>query len=234
MTERRLTLDSAPFAGKTGRGVVVAVVDSGIVSGHPHVGVVDRGVSLVADDPTDFRDRIGHGTAVTAVIREKAPDAELIAVRVFDRTLSTSAEVLADGIVWAAEHGAALINLSLGTANPAREEVLQRAVERASSLGALVVAAYASEGPRWLPGSLAGVVGVELDWSCARDEVVVQDAAQHRIVFRATGLPRPVPGVPVERNLSGLSFAVANTTGFLAREPRYCRDELSSSRTTST
>jgi hypothetical protein len=42
-------------------------------------------------------------------------------------------------------------------------------------------------------------------------------------------LPRPIPGVPVERNLSGLSFAVANATGFLAREPQYFRDASSSS-----
>jgi hypothetical protein len=33
----------------------------------------------------------------------------------------------------------------------------------------------------------------------------------------ASGYPRPIPGVPPERNISGLSFAVANVTGFLAR-----------------
>ena len=43
----------------------------------------------------------------------------------------------------------------------------------------------------------------------AVDEVIVDLAA--------SGYPRPIPGVPVERNLSGISFAVANVTGFLAR-----------------
>jgi len=36
-------------------------------------------------------------------------------------------------------------------------------------------------------------------------------------VFRASGYPREIPGVPRERNLSGISFAVANVTGLLAR-----------------
>jgi hypothetical protein len=39
----------------------------------------------------------------------------------------------------------------------------------------------------------------------------------HPVSFAAAGFPRPIPGVPVERNLSGISFAVANVTGFLAR-----------------
>jgi subtilisin family serine protease len=217
VTTRRYSLDTPPFTGRTGRGVTVAVVDSGIASGHPHVGAIQRGIALVGEDPSDFRDRIGHGTAVAAAIREKAPDAELLAVRVFDRALSTSADTLARAIVWSAEHGAALINLSLGTNNPAREALMREAVIRVQSLGALVVAASAGTSPRWLPGSLDGVVGVELDWECPRDQIHMVERSDHRVTLRASGFPRPIPGVAPERNLSGLSFAVANATGFLAR-----------------
>jgi hypothetical protein len=43
------------------------------------------------------------------------------------------------------------------------------------------------------------------------------------VTFRASGFPRPIPGVPPEKNLQGPSFAVANATGvlaaILAREP---------------
>jgi len=38
-------------------------------------------------------------------------------------------------------------------------------------------------------------------------------------VYRASGWPRPIPGVPPLRNLNGISFAVANVTGILARRP---------------
>ncbi len=37
------------------------------------------------------------------------------------------------------------------------------------------------------------------------------------MIFRASPYPRPVPGVPPDRNLKGISFAVANMTGFVAR-----------------
>ena len=41
----------------------------------------------------------------------------------------------------------------------------------------------------------------------------------HRLIARASGYPRPIPGVAPERNLKGISFAVANTTGLLCLLP---------------
>ena len=221
MIWRRFTLDDAPFAGLTGAGVRVAVIDSGVHSANAHIGTASiNGVRIGADGDVndDFVDRIGHGTAVAAAILEKAPGIELVAVRVFDRTLATSGEVLARAITWAAEHGARVINLSLGTSNPARAATLGAAVGDAVAAGAIVVSAREWERVRWLPGSLPNVVGVTLDTSCDRNEIVatVDDAAQ-ALEIAASGYPRPIPGVPVERNLSGVSFAVANVTGFLAR-----------------
>jgi hypothetical protein len=62
------------------------------------------------------------------------------------------------------------------------------------------------------------VAGVTLDPSLDRHELVATfEGRTHTVEFAASGYPRPIPGVPVERNLSGISFAVANTTGFLAR-----------------
>jgi len=216
---QRLTLSSAPFAGFTGREVRVAVVDSGIAAGHPHVGGVVGGVSLLenGEDPSDYRDRLGHGTAVAGAIREKAPDAELLAVRIFDRELKASGEILARAVRWAADHGAKLINLSLGTPNEERRELLRAALEYAAERGAIVVAAAEHKGTPMYPGALDEAVGVLLDWHCPRDEVVLLDAAARSVRLAASGYPRPIPGVPPERNISGLSFAVANVTGFLAR-----------------
>ncbi|MDB4913372.1 MAG: hypothetical protein JWM95_1016 [Gemmatimonadetes bacterium] len=193
--------------------VTVAVIDSGIASGHPHVGVVSRGILIGTDfESGDFADRIGHGTAVAAAIIEKAPDIELIAVRVFEKELATSAAVLARGITWAGHNGARLINLSLGTPNLARESILRSAVDDAASRGAIVVSAAEVDGVAYLPGSLPGVIGVMLDWDCPRDDVRIVDGRVH-----ASGFPRPIPGISPERNLSGISFAVANATGVLAR-----------------
>src|SRR5581483_12397265 len=101
----------------TGRGVRVAVVDSGVHAAHPHVGGVAGGLAIADDGAIspDFVDRLGHGTAVAAAIREKAPDAELVAIKVFWRGLSTDVATLVRAIDCASSQGARVINLSLGT-----------------------------------------------------------------------------------------------------------------------
>src|SRR5262245_40915788 len=119
----------------TGRGVRVAVVDSGVHATHPHVGGVEQGIAVREDGSLDedFVDRLGHGTAVTAAVREKSPDARIIVVKVFWRTLNTDINSLVRGIDEATARGAAVINLSLGTANAAHRPLLQQAVRRVST-----------------------------------------------------------------------------------------------------
>jgi subtilisin family serine protease len=202
----------------TGRGVRIAVIDSGVHAAHPHVGHVAGGVAIDEDgrEHGDYVDRLGHGTAVAAAIREKAPDAEIYAVKVFDRSLSTRVSALVAAIDWAARHGVHLINLSLGTARAEHERALDAAVRGAAVRGAVIVAAAEDEGVRWLPGSLPGVIAVQLEATCPRGEYRVA-SVNGVTVFRASGFPREIPGVPPERNLNGISFAVANMTGFVAR-----------------
>jgi subtilisin family serine protease len=206
--------------------VRVAIIDSGVHAAHPHVGGVAGGVGIDDDgrEHGDYTDRLGHGTAVTAAIKEKAPDAELFAVKVFDRTLSTRVANLIHAIDWAAQNRMHIANLSLGTARPAHETILREAVDRARSHGVVVVAARDDGGVRWLPGSLPGVISVQLDWSCPRDEYRVAEI-EGQTVFRASGYPRGIPGVPPDRNLNGISFAVANMTGFVARARAAASDD---------
>ena len=197
----------------------MAVVDSGVNPSHPHIGSIAGGLSVApgAAGGGDCLDRVGHGTAVTAAIQERAPGADVFIVKVFDRTLSASIDTLIAGIDAAWRHGADLVNLSLGTANQAHAAALRAAAERAAAAGALIVSAGRHEEARYLPGTLDGVVAVELDWTCPRLAVEVGADAAGWPVCRASGYPRPAPGIPPERNLKGLSFAVANVTGVLAR-----------------
>lgn len=198
--------------------VRVAIIDSGVHADHPHVGGVAGGVAIDPDgrEHDDYVDRLGHGTAVTAAIREKAPDADLYAIRVFDRALSTAVPTIVRAIDWAARAGMHVVNLSLGTSKTDYEPILRDAVARARAAGLIIVSARDEDGVRWLPGSLPGVIAVQLDWTCPRDAFrrVEIDGAP---VFRTSGYARPIPGVPPERNLHGISFAVANMTGFVAR-----------------
>ena len=202
----------------SGRVVRVAIVDSGVYAAHPHVQGVAEGVSLVAGaDAGDYIDRNGHGTAVAAVIREKAPAADILAVKIFERELTASATDVARAIEWAAARGVDVINLSLGTANPAHVERLSDALAFAHEAHAAVVAAATQGGLPSLPGSLQPVIAVDVDWECAREDVIVEAAAAGVLRLKASGYPRPIPGVPPERNLKGVSFAVANATGLIAR-----------------
>lgn len=190
----------------------VGIIDSGVHAAHPHVGGVAGGVGITSDgrEEGDYVDRIGHGTAVAAVIREKAPEAEIYAVKVFYDALATRVESLIQAIDWCVARRMDFINLSLGTQNATHEGVLRAAVERVNAAGIRLVAAGEDQGIRWLPGCLAGVIAVRLDWDCPRDEHRLVDG-----VYYASGYPRPIPRVPKERNLRGISFAVANVTGLL-------------------
>jgi hypothetical protein len=211
-------LSLATLAGRSGRGVGIAVVDSGIYAGHPHVGGI--AVAAAFDDfgraADDVNDRLGHGTAVAAAIREKAPDAVLLSATVFDTTLTTTAPALVAAIAWAIQRGVEIVNLSLGTGNPGHAAALERAVSDAAAAGVLIVSAAPQDGAMWLPGGLPGVVGVEVDWDLPRDGCEVVDR-EGLVRLRASGFPRPIPGGRPAGNFQGPSFAVANATGFIAR-----------------
>jgi hypothetical protein len=184
--------------------VKIAIIDSGIHPGHPHVGEIAGAVEIKpAGEGADVIDRLGHGTAVAGAIREKAPDAELYVVKVFDLKLTTNIAIILRALVWCREHAMDLANLSFGTQNPAHRDPFLRFVGD----DLLVVSAANA-----LPGSLPGVIGVAADADCPRDAF-----SYHAGVFYASPYPRPIPGVPVERNLRGTSFAVANMTGLVAR-----------------
>ncbi len=205
---------------KTGKGVRVVLIDSGVNPHHSHVERVAGGVRFYRDgaglirQSGDFRDLMGHGTALAGIVRARAPEAELYAVRVFERRLTTFFPVLEAALLWALELGAKIVNLSLGTSNPDHRERLQQLVAQARTCGALFVASAPPGGKEWLPASLPGVLGVAGDERCGWEE--------HRwvpgdpIPFRAHPCPRPLPGPAQRHNFRGHSFASAHLSAKLA------------------
>lgn len=118
------------WGGSTGKGVRVAVVDSGIDADHPALdGCVRNGVAVEYDEDAETfvrieadpqpRDLSGHGTACAGIIHAMAPEAELYSVRVLGRDMRGKAYQFAGGLRWAIDNGMQVINLSLSTA---REE----------------------------------------------------------------------------------------------------------------
>jgi subtilisin family serine protease len=201
------------------RIVRVAVIDSGVHASHPHVGAVSGGIGIDehGDAHDDYVDRLGHGTAVTAAILEKAPAAQIYSIKVFDRELAATGRALVAACEHAIDQRVDLINMSLGTSNTDHEPALTDVVKRLRAAGAFLIAAGEQDGVRWLPGSLPGAWQVAVDWTIPRDRCRLDRLNAAVAQFRATGYPRPIPGVPPERNLKGVSFAVANVTGIIAR-----------------
>ena len=220
-----MTVAPASFETAVGRGIRIAVIDSGVHPDHPHIdrAMLSGGVSVARDGAIGegddaLLDRLGHGTAVTAAIQERAPGAEIMTVRVFHDALRASPAALVAAIDWSVEAGVDIINLSLGSTSPAHAAAFAPAVARAAGAGVLLVAARATEGQPCWPGALAPVLGVELDWAIPRGGYRVAGPA-----FLAAGYPRPIDGVPPRRNLYGVSFAVAQMSGIAARAGEYLR-----------
>jgi len=202
----------------------IAVVDSGMTASHPHLrgarvegfGIDDRGVEC-----EDYSDLHGHGTAVAAAILGTGVAADLLAVRVLGADLRCRYEVLCLGIIRAAERGAQLINISMGTRDPAAQEPMRDAVARAAEAGAVVVAAAPQSRTAW-PADLDAVVGVEADPSLTpgRHRIVVRDCplpdGRRADVLRFVAHGRARPADRLARNFAGNSLAAAQMTHIVA------------------
>ena len=114
------------WGGSTGKGVRVAVVDSGVEYDHPALEDCVRGGVVVEYDeaaenyvriepdeqPCDYA---GHGTACAGIIHSLAPQAEIYSVRVLGKDMHGRAIQFAAGLDWATEHAMQVVNLSLST-----------------------------------------------------------------------------------------------------------------------
>jgi hypothetical protein len=200
--------------------VTVAVVDSGAFAAHPHLaGVRLSGFSVVgAEAPfsmdSTFDDRTGHGTAAAAAIVWSEPNIDLCIVRVLDEDLRTTTPALAEGIRRAAEAGARVINLSVGSTRPEAAAVLQAAVSDARESGAVCVANAHPRGRALWPGDLPSVISATSHRDCPRADLFAVRGPLPRFV--AHGFPRPADGRLPTDNFFGPSFACAHVSARVA------------------
>jgi len=136
-----------------GTGVIVAVVDTGVRGDHEDLAPIVVGGKDYVEPTNGLVDPNGHGTHVAGIIGAVAnngrgiaggaPDVRIMPIRVLNASGSGSSASVAEGIIWAADHGARVINLSLGGG---KTQGLIDAVNYAFSKNSLVIAAAGNGG----------------------------------------------------------------------------------------
>ena len=159
----------------TGSGVVVAVLDTGVQLDHPALAShlvagydfvdgdtvpADEGNGLGDDGDELIDEATGHGTHVAGIVLLVAPESQIMPVRVLNSDGVGSVFDVAQAIIYATDHGAQVLNLSLGTSFPSG--VILDAVNYALSAWVMVVAASGnldSTEPQY-PAADEGVIAV--------------------------------------------------------------------------
>lgn len=133
--------------------VIVAVLDTGVQTNHPDLqGKLAEGMNIV-NEAAAPEDDVGHGTHVSGIIGASVNNGEGVAgvswfnrimpVKVLDSSGAGSTYAVAQGVIWAVDHGAKVINMSLG--NYAEADFLHDAIKYAYERDVVLVAASGND-----------------------------------------------------------------------------------------
>jgi subtilisin family serine protease len=208
-----------------GRGVKVAVIDTGISADHPAIKDNYRGGVNILSPYFAPQDYNGHGTHVAGIIAGNgaglgiigtAPKTEVYAVKAFNRKGSANLSDLLSAINWCIENGMQVINMSFGMEK--LSESLRQAIQIAHRRGIVMVAAT---GNRGLPSSIdfpARYPETIAVASVSREGVL----SQFSNMGKGVDLAAPGERIPsawlngAKREMSGTSMAVPHVSGTIA------------------
>jgi subtilisin family serine protease len=218
-----------------GRGIKIAVLDSGIELSHPslsHLRLVED-VAFEANEQGVLRqvpgwgvDKYGHGTAVASVIQRAAPEAQMGGFRVLDDKLGSKYPIIEEAARCAIDRGYHILNCSFGS--KARLDTIgyfKSWIDYAYSQGVHVVSACNNSyfrDPEW-PGFFPSVISVNMAKTLDDDlffrwDMSSNSSVRHLVEFAARGVDLSIPwkGNQIARH-SGSSFAAPHVSGLLAR-----------------
>ena len=220
----------------TGGGPIVAVVDSGVAV-HPDLPGLLPGYSAVAGlSPNN--DTMGHGTGVAGTIGALGNNglgtvgmnwnASILPVKVDDASGVLSVANIAKGIIWAADNGAKIINLSLGTATDS--VTLKNAIDYAYNKGCAIFAATGNDGKNsiYYPARYADVMAVGATGNATtRDPISSYGTGMGVVAITSYNTTTATKGY---QNMSGTSFSSPQVAGLasliLALNPKLTNEDV--------
>ena len=200
---------------KRSSGVIVAVLDTGVQATHPTLsshllpGYNAISTSTAPDDIADGTQNkaLGHGTMVSGVIAQVAPEVKVLPVRVLNADGSGTVFNVVRGLRWAVSHGATVVNLSFGTPTPSR--TLQEAIHDAQEAGVVIVASAGNAGrdQKDYPAAFSDAIAV-----------AAVDSADQKASFSNYGshITLSAPGASITSTYVGGGFATWSGTSFAA------------------
>lgn len=211
------------WGNSTGRGIKVAVIDSGIDRDHPFLeNCVKGGVEIkslprgIVVEEGDHEDSFGHGTACAGCIHAIAPEAEIYSVKVLGRTLRGGGDAFMAGIRWVIENNIPLANLSLGTTRHKYFSTLHSLIDRAYFNRTLIVAAQNNAPTPSFPAVFSSIIGVKaID---VEDPFSFHFSDTPPVEFLVKGENVKLPWLDGQYEVcTGNSFAAPHLTGIIAR-----------------
>ena len=209
-----------------GRGIKIAVLDSGIDLSHPQLAglsleddlaIVDRDSRLSAVSG-EGRDVFGHGTAIAGILRELAPEARIGSFRVLGEHLRSRTQIIREGARQALERGYHILNCSFGCTREDHVLFYKDWIDDAYVRGRHIVAACNNQDftRREWPGHFPTVIAVNFT-KCDRSDVLFARQGQ-MVEFAARGEDIDVAWLGGGlKKVTGSSFAAPHLAGLLAR-----------------
>ena len=225
----------------SGRGIKIAVLDSGIETSHPmldgielsdDLAVIDEGLQL-ATVAGDGKDVFGHGTAIAGILRRVAPEAQIGSFRVLGEQLRSRTQIIREGVRLALERGYHILNCSFGCGREDHVLHYKDWIDEAYLRGRHIVAACNNQDfmKREWPGHFPTVITVNFTSGTSVSPLATHTEASggsldEALFYRAGTLVEFIaPGQDIVvpwlagaiKKVSGSSFAAPYVAGLLAR-----------------
>ncbi len=210
----------------TGRGIKVAVLDSGIEAGHPALNglqladdlIFSEGAGQTAVSAGNGHDVFGHGTAIAGIIHCLAPEAGIGSFQVLGQTLRSRSRIIREAARLAIERGYHILNCSFGCNRDDHVLIYKDWIDEAYLHGRHIVAACNNQDftRREWPGHFPTVITVNFARCQSNDEF--QYRRGQLVEFEANGQDIEVAWLNgTTKKVTGSSFAAPHITGLLAR-----------------